>query len=181
MRHPVGRLFVVLCLVATHRVQAQAPSVDVIVAHLETKNAERQRELESYTSERFYRVEYRGTGGEHRGELVVHVEYGEHGEKHLAVISETGSKLICERVLRKMVETEQEASEGSNRKQIMLSAENYTFELLGEQMIDGVPSWILRVSPKVENKLTYRGRVWVSKEDSAVVRVQGEPAKNPSW
>jgi hypothetical protein len=181
MRQLVGGLVLVVCLVSGHCVQAQVPSVDAIVAQLTDKNAERQRELESYTSERTYRVEYHGTGGEHHGEIVVHVEYGEHGEKHLAVISESGSKIICERVLRKMVETEQEASERSNRKQIALSAENYTFELLGEQMVDGMQTWVLRVAPKIENKLTYRGRIWVSKDDFAVVRVEGEPAKNPSW
>jgi hypothetical protein len=40
---------------------------------------------------------------------------------------------------------------------------------------------VLQVTPKVANKFTYRGKVWVSKDDYAVVRIQGEPAKNPSW
>ena len=47
--------------------------------------------------------------------------------------------------------------------------------------VPGVRAWVLQVSPKVENKFTYRGRVWVSADDYAVMRVQGEPAKNPSW
>ena len=44
-----------------------------------------------------------------------------------------------------------------------------------------VRAWMLRVTPKVDNKFTYRGKVWVSEDDYAVVRIQGEPAKNPSW
>jgi hypothetical protein len=44
-----------------------------------------------------------------------------------------------------------------------------------------VRTWVLRVTPKVDNKFTYRGRVWVSQDDFAVVRIQGEPAKNPSF
>jgi hypothetical protein len=182
MRLAGGLVFIGMWLMAGHGAWGQeASSADGIVARLMEKNAERQRELESYTSERTYRVDYHGTGGEHYGELVVDVQYGEQGNKRLTVVSESGSKLICERVLRRMVETEQEASEKSNRMQMMLSPANYTFELLGQEVTSGVPSWVLQVSPKTENKLTYRGRIWVSEDDFAVVRVQGEPAKNPSW
>lgn len=183
MRHRTGGLVLVgACLMLGRDVWAQqGPSVEAIVSQMQEKNAERQRELESYTAERTYRVEYHGTGGEHHGEIAVHVEYGEEGAKRLTVVSETGSKLICERVLRKMVETEQAASERAGRMQMMLSPSNYSFELLGQEMVDGVESWVLRVSPRTDNKLTYRGRIWVSEDDFAVVQVQGEPAKNPSW
>lgn len=183
MRYPAtGLMLVSMCLLFGRVVWAQEkPTADQIVSQLMEKNSERQKDLESYTSERTYRVEYHGTGGEHHGELVVHAEYGEQGEKHLTVISQSGSKLICERVLRKMVETEQEASEKSNRVQMMLSPQNYQFELLGQESLDGTETWVLHVVPKVDNKLTYRGRIWVSEDDFAVVRVQGEPAKNPSW
>jgi hypothetical protein len=159
----------------------QELSAATIVAEMQTKNDERQRELEGYTGERTYRVEYHGTGGEHHGEMRASVVYDEHGEKHITVISETGSKLICERVLRKMIETEESASSKGERAQMMLSAENYSFELLGQERVDGVESWVMRVEPKMDNKLTYRGRIWVSENDFAVVRVQGEPAKSPSW
>lgn len=183
MRQLAGGLVLAsVCMIGARGMWAQnGPSVDAIVLQLQARNAERQKALESYTGERTYRVEYHGTGGEHHGEIAVHAEYGSQGEKHLTVVSETGSKLICERVLRKMVETEQEASERGNRVQTMLSPENYSFEMLGQETVDGVPLWVLRVSPKVDNKLTYRGRIWVSEDDFAVVRVQGEPAKNPSW
>jgi hypothetical protein len=54
-------------------------------------------------------------------------------------------------------------------------------ERVGQESMDGVRTWVLEVSPKVESKFTYRGRVWVSEDDYAMVRVLGEPAKNPSW
>jgi len=171
-----------LCLATGQGMRAEdRPSVDAILLRLQQKNAERQGALESYTSERLYRVEYHGNGGEHHGAINVHVTYTDQGAKHMTVVSETGSKLICDRVLRKMVETEQESSDKAGRLQTMLSSSNYNFEFLGEEAIDGVESWVLRVVPRVENKLTYRGRVWISEDDFAVVRVQGELAKSPSW
>src|SRR5260370_24785111 len=122
----------------------------------------------------------KGTGGAHSGEMVVDVDYSAE-QKHMTIVSETGSKMICERVLRKLVESEVEDSQRANRMQMMLSPENYNVELVGEESMDGVRAWVLEVSPKVESKFTYRGRVWVSKDDYAMVRVVGEPAKNPSW
>jgi hypothetical protein len=158
-----------------------SPTAEEIVARMSVKNTEQQAALEHYASERTYRVEYKGTGGEHSGELVVHAEYSAPDQKRFTVVSESGSKLICEKVLRRLVESEQEATQKANRMQMALSLDNYNVELVGADQIDGVKAWVLRVSPKVDNKFTYRGRVWVSADDYAVMRVLGEPAKNPSW
>jgi len=159
----------------------KSPTAEEIVTRMLVRNSARQAALEHYVSVRRYKVEYTGTGGYHAGELVVNVEYSAPDKKKFTVVSESGSKLICERVLRRLVESEQEAAQGSNRRQAMLSVENYNVGLVGEENIDGVRAWVLKVSPKVNSKFTYRGRVWVSMDDYATVRIQGEPAKNPSW
>lgn len=158
-----------------------SPTAEEIIARMLVKNAERQAALEHYASERTYRVEYTGTGGYHVGELVVDAEYSAPDKKRFTVVSKTGSKLICDKVLWRLVQSEQEAAQQGNRMQTALSVENYNVELVGEDEIDGVRAWVLKVSPKVDNKFTYRGRVWVSEDDYATVRIQGEPAKNPSW
>lgn len=184
MRHWVGGLVLwrVVCFGGVAGAEAPKPQlVDEIVLRMLAKNEARQADLVGYSSERTYRVEYRGTGGEHHAEILVHAEYVGAGQKRLTVVEQSGSKVICERVLRKMVESEQEVSEKANRMQLMLSPENYNIELLGKDEVDGVQAWVLGVSPKSESKFTYRGRVWVSIEDYAVIRVLGEPAKNPSW
>ncbi|HEX4575947.1 MAG TPA: hypothetical protein VH117_01245 [Edaphobacter sp.] len=164
--------------------QAQSstyPTAEEIVARMLVKNTERQATLEHYASERTYRVEYRGAGGEHAGEIVVHAEYSAPDQKRFVVVSESGSKLICERVLRRLVESEQEASQKANRMQMMLSTDNYNVALAGEEQVNGTKAWVLKVSPKVDSKFTYRGTVWVNADDYGVMRVLGEPAKNPSW
>jgi len=156
-----------------------------IVARMLEKNEERLVALEHYESERTYRIEYKGTGGEHHAEIKVRAEYTGPNHKRLTVESESGSKFICDKVLRRLIDGEQEATSQSSRMQTSLSPENYNTELLGEEMV-AVPggelrTWVLRVKPKVNTKFTYRGKVWVSADDYAIVRIQGEPAKNPSW
>ena len=158
-----------------------------IVTRMLEKNLERAAALKSYSSDRTYRVEYNGTGGHHLAEIQVHAEYTGPEHKQLTIVSESGSKFICEKVLRKLVEGEREAADHSNRTQTSLGPENYNAELIGEETADwpgvepGTRAWVLKVTPKVDNKFTYRGRVWISQDDYAVMRVQGEPAKSPSW
>ena len=39
----------------------------------------------------------------------------------------------------------------------------------------------LTVEPKTKSKFLFRGRIWVDANDFAVVRLEAEPAKNPSF
>jgi hypothetical protein len=151
-------------------------------------NKARLAALEHYESERRYRVEYHGTGGKHEAEIRVHAEYTGPNQKKLTVVEESGSKFICEKVLHKLVEGEQEATDKTNRTQTTLNPENYDAELVGEDVVGGpvagsagVRAWVLKVTPKIDNKFTYKGKVWVSEDDYAIIRIVGEPAKSPSW
>jgi hypothetical protein len=159
----------------------------LIVDRMLQMNKQRLAALERYTSERTYRVDYSGTGGEHHAEVKVHAEYTTPEHKQLTIVSESGSKFICEKVLRKLVEGEQEATDRNNRAQTSLGPENYDAVLVGEEVADwpgvepGTRAWVLKVTPKVDNKFTYKGRIWVSEDDYAVMRIQAEPAKSPSW
>jgi len=162
------------------------PAAAEIVVRMLEMNRQRLAALEHYESERTYRVDYKGTGGEHRAEMRVHAEYTGPDRKRLTVVGESGPKFLCDKVLRRLVESEREAGEQSNRTETTLGSENYAAELVGEETVAqadgaGVRAWVLRVTPKVDNQFTYRGRVWVSEDDYAVVRVEGEPAKSPSW
>ena len=161
------------------------PTAAEIIARMLEKNQERLAALEHYESERVYKVRYTGTGGDHQAELQVKAVYTGPNRKQFTVESESGSKFMCDKVLRKLVEGEQEATAQSNRMQTTLSPANYDAELIGEEMVPSeganLRAWVLRVSPKVDNKFTYRGKVWINQDDYAVIRIQGEPAKSPSW
>ena len=189
MRHRAGGLVLAgsmgfAAVLGMAETRGQIPggvAAEEILARMTARNLERQALLEGYTSERVYRVEYKGTGGEHSAEIEVRAEYTAPGTKRLTVVSESGSKMMCERVLRRLVASEEESSDKANRMQTALSTANYAAELEGEDTVDGVRAWVLRVTPKIDNRFTYRGRIWVSEEDYGLMRVVGEPAKNPSW
>jgi len=62
-----------------------------------------------------------------------------------------------------------------------LTPVNYTFALLGEEVVDGRQCYLLHVEPRVASKFLYRGTACVDAEDYAVVQIEAEPAQNPSF
>jgi hypothetical protein len=156
-------------------------STDEVVNNLVRRNLERAQSLRAYQGTRTYRLEYRGFPGSRTAEMVVDVKYDSPASKAFTVQSESGSKLVIERVFKKLLQSEQEALNEENQSRIALNRDNYTFVLTGnEPGTDGL-LYILDVEPKTKNKLLFRGKIWVDAADFAVVRMQGEPAKNPSF
>jgi hypothetical protein len=151
-----------------------------IVARIAENNRKRQQGLQSYTGQREYHLLYTGFGGRHEADLVVSVKYQSPDNKDFTAVSESGSHVIVNRVFNKILETEKEAADQKSQASTALSEENYEFELLGQEDLDGRPAYVFHVEPKTANRLLYRGRVWVDAQDFALCKIEGEPAKRPS-
>ena len=160
--------------------QNAALPLDQVVKNLEERNALRTAALQQFEGKRIYRMQYRGFPGSRDAEMVVSFKFRAPNSKEFKVISESGSKLIIDRVFKRLLEGEQEAASGDNRRQTALTRENYDFELAGYENSPEGPRYILNLLPKTKNKFLYRGKIWVDAKDFAVVRIEGEPAKNPS-
>jgi len=156
-------------------------STEEVVNHLVQRNLERARALGAYQGTRIYRLEYRGFPGSRSAEMVVDVKYSTPGTKDFSIRSEKGSQLIIERVFKRMLQSEKEAVTEENQSHIALNHDNYSFTLVGYESTPAGSSYILSVEPRTNNKLLYRGRIWVDAEDFAVRRIEGAPAKNPSF
>jgi hypothetical protein len=151
-----------------------------VVEKLLQRNAERAKALESYRSRRTYELDYKGFPSGLRAEMTVDVNYNAPDEKDFKIVSESGPKWIVNRVLRRLIETEQEAQKPANRAKVELNTRNYDFTSLEHlPSVDGC-DYVLSVQPKVANKFLYRGRVWVNEKDFAICRIEAEPAQNPS-
>jgi hypothetical protein len=152
-----------------------------VVANLVGRNLERAQALHAYQGTRTYRVEYRGFPGTREAEMVVDVKFRAPGTKEFTIRSATGSRLIIDKVFRKLLEAEQEALPAEAQRRTALNGDNYDFTMLGYQSTSSGSMYVLKVEPKTKDKFLYRGRVWVDAEDFAVVRLQAEPAKSPSF
>jgi hypothetical protein len=154
--------------------------VQVVVENLERRNALRKAALTRFEGTRIYRVQYRGFAGDHDAEMVVHVTF--HApNKEFTVVSQTGSKFIGDHIFKKLLEGEQEAANEENQRHSALNTENYDFTMAGYEDSPDGGRYVLDLLPKTKNKFLYRGKIWVDAKDFAVVRIEAEPAKNPSF
>ncbi len=161
---------------------AQQPtlSLDQILSNLEQRNAQRAAALERFEGTRVYRMDYRGFPSDRDAEMTVKVTFQAPNSKQFTILSETGSKFVIEHVFKKLLEGEEEASKGENRSDTALTRKNYDFELAGFEKSPEGDRYVLALIPKNKNKYLYRGKIWVDAKDFAVVRIEGEPGKNPS-
>lgn len=155
--------------------------LEQIITNLEQKNAQRAAALEEFEGKRIYRMQYRGFPSDKDAEMVVKVTFHAPNSKEFTVVSQTGSKFIIDRVFKKLLEGEQEAANRDNRHDVALTRENYNFELAGYEANSDGGQYVLNLLPRTKNKFLYRGKIWVDAKDFAVVRIQAEPGKNPSF
>src|SRR5712671_1509607 len=154
--------------------------VDQVARKLEEKNAQRAMALNQFSGTRVYRMQYHGFPSDRDAEMVVNVTYRAPNTKEFHVVSQTGSKFVIDHVFKKLLEGEQEAANQENRERTALNRENYNFTSAGYEITPDGPQYVINLLPKTKNKFLYRGKIWVDAKDFAVVRIEGEPAKNPS-
>jgi len=152
-----------------------------VVENLVGMNLRRARALHSYHGSRTYRVEYRGFPSTTRAEMVVDVKYRAPGTKDFTIRSSTGSKLIIDKVFKKLLQAEEDSLAAEAQRGTALNCENYDFKMVGYESTPLRSMYVLIVEPRTKNKFLFRGRVWVDANDFAVVRLEAEPAKNPSF
>jgi hypothetical protein len=188
----VSVLMLILCSGLRHPALAQTENVsdrsprstltaEQIVDNMVRRNLERARALGSYKGTRVYRLEYRGFPSSRSAEITVDVQYRSPATKEFTIRSQSGSRFLVEKVFQRMLQSEKDALTEENQARVALNNDNYRFALSGFETRPTGPAYILSVEPRTNNKLLYRGRIWVDAEDFAVVRIEASPAKNPSF
>lgn len=161
---------------------ANAPlSADQVVDNLIRRNQERAQALLHSEATRVYRLVYQGFPGDREAEMTVEATYDRPSSKEFKVLSQSGSKLVVNRVFKKLLDGEKESAQPAMSAKTQLNRDNYTFEFVRYEPSKTGGQYVLRVNPKSNSKYVYRGQVWVDGTDFAVTRIEAEPAQNPSF
>jgi hypothetical protein len=160
------------------RTQVLLP-LDQILEGMQQHEAKQSRELKQYEAVRHYQVQYKGLGTSLAAKMDVEVNFDNVRGKSFRIVSQSGSRLLCDKVLKRAVDSEEEASK--DKESTALTTANYRFQLAGNEQLNGRPAYILQVDALKKSKFLYRGRVWVDAVDYAVAKIEVEPAKNPSF
>ncbi len=113
--------------------------------------------------------------------MLVRVSCDGSGAKQFSILSEEGSSSIRKHVFHKLLSEETEASRHGARNSSRLTPANYDFQVIGQETLETRPAYVLAVSPKTANKYLIDGKIWVDANDYSIVRIEGRPARNPSF
>ena len=91
------------------------------------------------------------------------------------MISEEGSRAICERVLRRVIRAEADASHDSNRELARIDLVNYDLELLETQTADGRTFYVLALESEQPRSTT--GVWWRSGFSKSLTRCTNGPGR----
>jgi hypothetical protein len=155
------------------------PPADIVIAKMLARNTERQKQLAGYRGMRRYVLQ--NDRFKKHAEMVVRVEGDADETKHFEVVHEEGWQGARKHVLYKMLKSEEEASAPRIRILSQLNADNYALSMLGTALIDNRMAYVIDVSPRRLDEHLFEGRIWIDGQDYALTRVEGRPAKNPSF
>ena len=174
---------VLLLIIRASTLSAQdreaSPTADVVIARMLVRNTERQKQLAGYRGMRKYVLQ--NERFHKHAEMVVRVEGDADETKHFEVVREEGWQEARKHVLYKMLKTEEEASAPRSRVLTRVNADNYALTMIGNALIDNRMAYVIDVVPRRSEEHLFEGRIWIDAEDYALARVEGKPAKNPSF
>lgn len=111
-------------------------------------------------------------------EVLAEVDYMPPARKEFSIRKAEGSER-GEKIVRRVLEHEANMAKAS--VDYDFCSDNYDFALLGQETFNGRPAYVLHLKPKHEALELINGKAWVDAENFLIVRVEGAPAKNPSW
>jgi len=151
---------------------------DLVITKLLERNRQREARLQQYSVPSIYRV--KNDQGLVRAEAQVMLHYRAPDTKEFKIVTESGSTLIRSRVFKPLMDIEVETAAGRNRLDSSITSNNYNFQLLGEEDVDGTHCFVVQTTAKRADKYLFNGKVWIHAIEFAIVQVAGQPAKKPS-
>lgn len=142
-------------------------------------NLSRDRGLHDFSVRRTYVV--KNDKNKPRAESEVFLSYQAPDRKEFSIISERGSRLVRRRVFKALLESEIETAAGTSNRDSSITPANYTFEMLGEEDVDGFHTFAVNAIPTRKDKYLFEGKVWIEATEFAIVRIEGQPAKSLSF
>jgi hypothetical protein len=178
IKNVLSTLTIIISLVTIASAQTDPlPTADNVVAKMMQFDGQRQSELAGYTAVRHYAA----VNKKRHAEMLVRVSCDSSGAKEFTIVSEDGSGSIRKHVFHKLLSEETEASRRGTRSSTRLIPDNYEFQMVGRETLETGPAYVLSVVPRTQNKYLINGKIWVDANDYSIVRIEGQPAKNPSF
>jgi len=152
------------------------PSTESIVAHLREARAHNRAQLRPYQVVRDYQLF--GKEQKRKSEVTAYIDYVPPDVQNFTLERNNGVN-IGEVIVRKILESEQEIL--TNQGATDVSPANYSFRLLRKDVLNRQPCYVLELHPRRKDSKLLDGLMWVDASSYMILRMEGEPARAPSW
>jgi len=159
--------------------QETAPTVDEILDRMKAHDEWQRLYLIEYQAQR--RFSATNLKFKEDAMLEVRTTFRRPDTLESRVLRAEGSKFIRERVFDKILEAEIEAQSTHTKQQIDIVPANYSFTYFGREECADRQCYRLGIVPKRKDKYLIDGQIWIDTGDWGIVRIQGSPAKRPSF
>jgi len=153
------------------------PSVETIISRASEATTQSYIRLRPFKVVRSYQLfgkELQTTSSE----VVAHIAYAPPDVSHYTIQKVSGAGLGVV-LVRKVLESERDVL--THRESSAFSTANYEFKFLREDTLEDRPCYILELLPRRKDSRLLRGTIWIDARSYLISRVEGEPAKSPSW
>jgi hypothetical protein len=170
-------LLLFLATVPSLAQQAATPDLNTILSHMEQAQAESHAHMSPYSVIREYK--FFGDDQQHaKSQVVAKVDFAPPNQKDYTIEKSSGSGQ-GEKITRKVLDHEKQMTKGDESG--ALNRENYDFEYLRTEALNGRQAYVLKLEPKHSDKNLIKGFAWIDAETYHPLRIEGEPAKSPSF
>ena len=166
---------VVAC--ASAQTERAVPSVQTIVNRMVRAQDENRVRYRPYMVTREYKLSAK-TAEKPKSQVIADVTFVP-PDVTLYTIQQTTGSGLGERVVRRMLETEAEVVRDYASTGIM--PDNYDFRFVRREELNGHQCYVLQLLPKRKDKNLIHGNAWVDANSYLIHRIEGEPAKIPSF
>ena len=156
--------------------EVRPPDLKLIVQRLEDIQHRDPAESRPYEVTRKYKV-FRGYDKQPTSEVMAQINFVPPDTKTYK-ITQTRGNSRGEKIVRELLDRETESAKKGHASEI--SRMNYDFVFLRQENFI-VPEYVLLIVPKRKDKYLLRGQIWVDASTFHIRRIEGVPAKSPSF
>jgi len=162
---------------ASPTAEINSRDLNLILQRLEDIQHPDPAQSRPYEVMREYKV-FQGNDKQPTSEVMAQINFVPPDVKTYKIVQATG-KSQGERMVRELLDRETDSAKKQQGSEI--SRTNYDFVFLRRENFGVVPEYVLGIVPKRKDKYLLRGQIWVDASTFRIRRIQGVPAKSPSF
>ena len=157
--------------------QSSNLTLDQILNRMQQSETESRAQSVAYSVTREYQLAAAGAQ-QPSSEVVAEINFLPPSAKEYSIVKSEGNDRGAS-IVRKVLDREKQMAGRSELVEI--SPRNYNFKLLGRDVLDGHDCYLLQLTPKRNAMELVEGQAWVDANGFAIRRIEGTPAKSPSF